>query len=409
MLRFDWSAFITPDLLARLASETQVPLADVTRLAPRLAQVLAHAGGLPFTAAEPSLQARTARGVALLCEAATHALDECGVRPLADGLVRTANNEVAEQVPAQMASQLTSQLAQAVPLLDANRADEAEWARLPGITPKLAQLITDERARGGRFTSLSNLEQRVDGIGPVRAAQIEGAVSFASTALTPLRHASRSADLGEQWRVLMLLQSANSATEALVKAVDAVLTSVATTPHPASRHARLREAPAAPPAVDTPADWVGELWGEDYWRALPALMDGAAHDITVCMFHIAAPNEKHPTFALLQGLVRARQRGVQVRVLVDRDGKTDPYRSSLINSAAKKYLLEAGVACRSDSSHRLLHSKYLVIDQGLVVMGSHNWSAGSYFDFDDLTLALNSPALAQPLLQRFDKLWAAGS
>ena len=108
----------------------------------------------------------------------------------------------------------------------------------------------------------------------------------------------------------------------------------------------------------------------------------------------------------MQALVRAHQRGVAVRVLVDRDGKSDPYHSTLINSAAKKFLIDAGVACRSDSSARLLHSKYLVIDSSLVVLGSHNWSAGSYFDFDDLTLALSSAPLAGELLPRFDTQWA---
>jgi phosphatidylserine/phosphatidylglycerophosphate/cardiolipin synthase-like enzyme len=127
------------------------------------------------------------------------------------------------------------------------------------------------------------------------------------------------------------------------------------------------------------------------------------------MFHIAAPNPGHPTFALMDALRQAHQRGVTVRVLLDRDGKKDPYLSTIVNSEAKHFFAEAGIACRSDSSARLLHSKYLLLDLKLALIGSHNWSAGSYFGFDDLTLAIASRDLAADLAARFEAQWAAGS
>ena len=64
---------------------------------------------------------------------------------------------------------------------------------------------------------------------------------------------------------------------------------------------------------------------------------------------------------------------------------------------------------RTDKASRLLHSKFLVIDQRLCVVGSHNWSAGSYFNFDDLTLAIASTSLADALRTRFDALWTVAT
>ena len=113
--------------------------------------------------------------------------------------------------------------------------------------------------------------------------------------------------------------------------------------------------------------------------------------------------------ALLQGLIRAQQRGTTVRALLDRDDKGDPCLSTVINSAARRFLTAAGVTCRSDSGAKLLHSKYLVIDRQRVVMGSHNGSAGSYGRFDDLTLAVESETLANQVLGRFDEQWAKAS
>jgi len=195
----------------------------------------------------------------------------------------------------------------------------------------------------------------------------------------------------------------------LRRALEMMLTSCATAPHPASREGWVRDpSPAAPPAGH-PAEWVGELWGEEYWKTLPGLFDGAARSIDLCMFHIAAPNEEHPTFKLVDALRRAHNRGIKVRVLMDRDNKNDPYNSTIINSDARRFFRDAGVPCRSDSSNRLLHSKYLIVDGELVVLGSHNWSAGSYFGFDDLTLAIASPDLAAQLGGRFDTQWQHGS
>ncbi|MCA9285221.1 MAG: helix-hairpin-helix domain-containing protein [Phycisphaerales bacterium] len=49
--------------------------------------------------------------------------------------------------------------------VDVNRADAAELALLPGIGPRLAARIVDDRQRRGPFESLDELD-RVAGIGP---------------------------------------------------------------------------------------------------------------------------------------------------------------------------------------------------------------------------------------------------
>ncbi|HYO92481.1 MAG TPA: phospholipase D-like domain-containing protein, partial [Pyrinomonadaceae bacterium] len=71
------------------------------------------------------------------------------------------------------------------------------------------------------------------------------------------------------------------------------------------------------------------------------------------------------------------------------------------------YLEENGVSCKFDRQERLLHSKYLIIDNSLLIIGSHNWSAGSFFQFDDLSLAVRSTDLVAQQLSRFNALWDA--
>ena len=135
------------------------------------------------------------------------------------------------------------------------------------------------------------------------------------------------------------------------------------------------------------------------------VIDANDHSIKLAMFHIALPKEKHPTKVLLDELVNAKNRGVEVKVLLDRDRETDPYKSTVINTQAKEYLEANGIECRFDKEEILLHSKYLIVDDNLCVLGSHNWSAGSYFQFDDLSLVVKSSELSQQLTNRFENLW----
>jgi phosphatidylserine/phosphatidylglycerophosphate/cardiolipin synthase-like enzyme len=151
---------------------------------------------------------------------------------------------------------------------------------------------------------------------------------------------------------------------------------------------------------------MGVLSGIEYYRALPALFDDARATIEVCMFHIACASPQHPTRALIDSLIAAHGRGVEVRVLMDQDREEDPYRSAIINAPAKQLFDQAGVACRFDPADKLLHSKFVIVDGERVIVGSHNWSAGSYFLYDDLSVVIESREIARQFGERFTRLWS---
>lgn len=59
--------------------------------------------------------------------------------------------------------------------VELNSATMDELQSLRGIGPKTAQTIIDERNRGGLFDSLTDLSERVKGIGPKKAAALQAA------------------------------------------------------------------------------------------------------------------------------------------------------------------------------------------------------------------------------------------
>ncbi|MEJ2756180.1 MAG: phospholipase D-like domain-containing protein, partial [Gammaproteobacteria bacterium] len=78
-------------------------------------------------------------------------------------------------------------------------------------------------------------------------------------------------------------------------------------------------------------------------------------------------------------LVSAQQRGVDVRILLS--GERVEYSAFRVaNEMANDYLMSQGVEVRryASSDKRQSHSKYVIVDDSLVILGSHNWSPRSF-------------------------------
>ena len=76
---------------------------------------------------------------------------------------------------------LTRKLAEYTGPVRINTADARALERLPGVGPRLAERIIEERARGGPFGGLQDLAARVRGIGPATAAHWEGRITFSDS------------------------------------------------------------------------------------------------------------------------------------------------------------------------------------------------------------------------------------
>jgi phospholipase D len=81
----------------------------------------------------------------------------------------------------------------------------------------------------------------------------------------------------------------------------------------------------------------------------------------------------------VDALVRAKQRGVDVRLIADRT--TPCERNSGINPLAR-----AGIPIWIDHGARIAHSKSMVIDNQVTLTGSMNWTGGAAQNSENLNL-----------------------
>ena len=392
---FTWAELVTNALLDRIVE----PLGDETppssdELREPLALILRKAGGLPVVEAQLSEMQKTEMGERLLADAIGHYLSAAGIMPNKPGHYLTDSSILA--LDALIAS---------MEIVDVNRADQESLESLPMVGSARASAILRDRRAKGYFASLEELIARVDGLGPSAEQALRyvtrfdvpvGAPPVVDDAATRQVNSLRSALSGF---------SAVEPEDRLIRLLESILAITSRSPHPDTAQRRPRSLNAFNLEPQMEAEIVGVLEGTAYYERLPEFLRAASASIKVALFHAAFPGPNHPTKLLLDELIAAKSRGVDVRVVLDRDRETDPYMSTIINNKAKRYLEDHGVECRFDKEDVLLHSKYVILDEKLCILGSHNWSAGSYSEFDDLSFVVQSLEMAAALVARFEQLW----
>ena len=145
-----------------------------------------------------------------------------------------------------------------------------------------------------------------------------------------------------------------------------------------------------------------------HFDALYGLLSGAKKKIQVLVYGMKYyDNEKYPdsrTNRLIDGLIAAEKRGVDVRVILDRSD----YNKILnkINAAAKNHLEAGGVEVRYDPEATTTHAK-LVIADGEAMVGSANWGYLALEKRNESSLIVSDPETVTFFEEYFNRLWKA--
>lgn len=144
-----------------------------------------------------------------------------------------------------------------------------------------------------------------------------------------------------------------------------------------------------------------------YQGQVYALLDRAKSSIVLSMYLIRPGEDpKHPVNRLLQDLIEARRRGVEVAIYLNTKFKNhDP--AKVVQDAWFDRLREAGVVIHLISPVRRLHDKLVIVDRRFVVEGSMNWSVSAIAENLESATIIESPELAEAKLHRFQffPLW----
>jgi len=156
--------------------------------------------------------------------------------------------------------------------------------------------------------------------------------------------------------------------------------------------------------ISVPTSQVYTLTDREYYYSVIEDIRNAKSSIMVAMYSMIYDPDDPFDWAndLIRELVRARERGVNVTVILEYrtyQGYMDK------NLNAYRYLSANGINVLLDNDTETDHMKLVIIDDHIIYVGSHNWSeAGLYYN-RETSIRIISPEVAKEFKEYFQTIF----
>jgi len=97
-------------------------------------------------------------------------------------------------------------------------------------------------------------------------------------------------------------------------------------------------------------------------------------------------------------LIKAQERGVKVRLYLDKEQVEYQYSQS-------RFLVQKGIKTRVSSNKYIMHNKFAIIDNRILLTGSYNWTFSANNRNDENLMVINDPEVIARYQNQFEKLW----
>ena len=97
-------------------------------------------------------------------------------------------------------------------------------------------------------------------------------------------------------------------------------------------------------------------------------------------------------------LVKAHERGVKVRLYLDKDQVDYQYSQS-------RFLVQKGIKTRISSNNYIMHHKFAIIDNRILLTGSYNWTFSANNRNDENFMVIDDPEIISIFQNQFINLW----
>lgn len=120
----------------------------------------------------------------------------------------------------------------------------------------------------------------------------------------------------------------------------------------------------------------------------------ATKSIEIAMYYLTSRE-------VAQELAKAKEKGVAIRIFLDQSQETSKYSKS-------RYLMKRGIEVRFYVGSGLMHNKFAVIDNRVLITGSFNWTPTADRENQENLLILTDKDLVKQYSDRFEFLWGKG-
>ena len=145
-----------------------------------------------------------------------------------------------------------------------------------------------------------------------------------------------------------------------------------------------------------------------YFPVVKRLINSAQKSVQVMMFEASYYREYpgSPSNQLIEAVADAGKRGLKVEVILEIKKKTE--RTTKRNLKTGQILKKAGVEVIVDPEHTTTHTKLLIIDGNIVVLGSTNWTYNALTKNREISTVIYSEESAKHLQDYFQAVKSSG-
>lgn len=151
-------------------------------------------------------------------------------------------------------------------------------------------------------------------------------------------------------------------------------------------------------------DGVDVIFNRQYLPTVHPLFRNAKKRIFVALYGINIGPPHSAARELIDDLKQAHDRGVDVRVMIDRSTGEFSDKTMEINVEAREYFDKLGIPVKFDSTDVITHAKILVADDAAVVGGT-NWGHGPLELYNDCNAVVRRPDVVKKLSGAFLNIW----
>lgn len=126
---------------------------------------------------------------------------------------------------------------------------------------------------------------------------------------------------------------------------------------------------------------------DDAENKIISLIDSAKESVYIENYYFT--NEK-----IAFSLINAKNRGVKVKVLMEKNEGVEKVYNILISN---------GIEAKIDENSRLIHAKVIVIDEEIIIVGSHNLTKAAMKNNREISVVLFDRDLAKELIKIFEE------
>jgi phosphatidylserine/phosphatidylglycerophosphate/cardiolipin synthase-like enzyme len=122
-------------------------------------------------------------------------------------------------------------------------------------------------------------------------------------------------------------------------------------------------------------------------------IDSAKLSVDVAIYSVSLSS-------IRDALIRAYERGVQVRLVMESDN---------IERSAPQRLKDAGIPILGDRREGLMHNKFVIIDKSEVWLGSMNFTASGAYEDNNVMMRIRSVRLVENFIKEFEEMYLEDS